>query len=249
MRSPFDAPDVASRRGGPVKQPLSRDVIVSEALRQLTAEGLKGMSLRKVAAALETGPASLYAYVDDLDALYALVLDRALGAVDVRGAAKAVWRDRLMSVLESYARVLAGSQGLAQLAFGTVAIGPNALRISEALLALLEEGGVDLPTAAWAVDLLVLYVTAIVAEHSGRRDPVVPEGAVARAILGASEQQYPRIHAAREHLLSGEPQGRFGWAVEVLLRGILQTPRAATPTGGSRKNKTPRTPKRRNRAR
>jgi hypothetical protein len=38
-RSPFDAPDVASRRGGPVKQPLNRDVIVTEALRQLTADG------------------------------------------------------------------------------------------------------------------------------------------------------------------------------------------------------------------
>ena len=60
-RNPFEAPHVESRRGGPAKQPLSRDAIVTEALRQLTADGLKGMSLRKVAVALETGPASLYA--------------------------------------------------------------------------------------------------------------------------------------------------------------------------------------------
>ena len=108
-RSPFDAREVKSRRGGPVKQPLSRDAIVLEALRQLTAGGLRGMSLRKVAAALETGPASLYAYVEDLDELYALVLDRALAKVKIRGAAGAGWRDRLLSVLRSYARVLSAS--------------------------------------------------------------------------------------------------------------------------------------------
>jgi AcrR family transcriptional regulator len=238
-RNPFEAPDVASRRGGPVKQPLSRELIVAEALRQLAAGGLEGMSLRKVAAALETGPASLYAYVDDLGALHALMLDRALAEVDLRGAARGDWRERLESVLESYARVLAASPGLARLAFGTVAIGPNALRITETLLGLLQEGGVDLATGAWAVDLLVLYVTAIVAEHSGGVDPVTPDGAVARAIAAVSAEQHPRLHAAREHLLSGTAQERFGWAVAVLLRGILHSPRPVSSKRASSKRATP----------
>ena len=229
VRNPFEAPHVESRRGGPVKQPLSRDAIVTEALRQLTSDGLKGTSLRRVAAALETGPASLYAYVDDLSELHALVLDRALAKVKIRGTAGAGWRDRLVSVLESYARVLDASPGLAQLAFGTVAVGPNALRITETLLALLEEGGVDPATGAWAVDLLVLYVTAIVAEHANGLEPAPTEGAVARAVAGVSERDYPRIYAARAHLLSGTAEERFGWAVDVFLRGILQTPRSPSP--------------------
>jgi AcrR family transcriptional regulator len=232
-RDPFGAPDVASRRGGRVKQPLSRDLIVVEALRQLKEGGPKGMSLRKVAAALDTGPASLYAYVDDLDALHALVLDRALADVDTRVStkAKAGWRERLFSILESYAGTLSASPGLAQLAFGRVAVGPNALRITEALLASLAEGGVALSTAAWAVDLLILYVTAVVAEHSTGRDPVPPDGTVSRAIRGVSEAQYPRLHTAREFMLSGKPEERFNWAVETLLRGILQNPRGVTAAG------------------
>lgn len=245
-RSPFEAPHVASRRGGRVKEPLSRDAIVDEALRQLTVDGLKGMSLRKVAAALDTGAASLYAYVDDLGTLHALVLDRALGEVDLGESSKADWRGRLMGVLESYARVLSASPGLAQLAFGTVAIGPNALRITEGLLGLLEEGGVEGARGAWAVDLLVLYVTAVVAEHSGGIDPVTPGGAVARAILGVSETRYPRIHAAREPLLSGTPKGRFTWAVDVLLEGILRSPR---PMSNVAPSSATTAPKRRRRAR
>jgi len=77
-RDPFKASEVVSRRGGAAKQPLSRDIIVAAALDLLTQEGLDGLSLRKVAAALDTGAASLYAYVEDLQELHALLLDRAL---------------------------------------------------------------------------------------------------------------------------------------------------------------------------
>jgi len=225
--SPFQRRPVQSRRGGPTKSPLSRDAIVTEALRQLTKFGLAGMSLRKVAAALDTGPASIYVYVDDLEELYALMLDRALASVELGGAHKATWRERVRRVLESYARVLAAGPGLAELALGTVAVGPNALRITERLLELLEEGGVELATGAWAVDLLVLYVTAVVAEHANGLDPAAPDGAVSRAIAGASARDYPRVHAARALLLSGSPEERFTWALDVFLAGILQTPRTA----------------------
>jgi AcrR family transcriptional regulator len=84
-RDPFGAPEVQSRRTRPAKPPLSRDAIVEEALRQITAEDGGAMSLRKIAKALDTGPASLYAYVNDLTELQALVLDRALEAVKVDG--------------------------------------------------------------------------------------------------------------------------------------------------------------------
>ena len=243
-RNPFDARHVESRRGGPVKKPLSRDAIVTEALRQLTSNGIEGMSIRKVATALDTGPASLYAYVEDLNELHALVLDRALAKVNLRDAANASWRERLQGVLKSYGRVLIASPGLAQLALSTIAVGPNALRITDKLLALLEEGGVELATGAWAVDLLMLYVTAIVTERSNGVDPAAPEGAVARAVAAVSERDYPRVYAARVQLLSGTGEERFAWALEVFLRGILRTPRPPQVEPTAVATKKPRTRKR-----
>jgi AcrR family transcriptional regulator len=231
-RNPFETRDVLSRRGGPAKEPLSRDRIVTEALRLLTREGLEGMSLRRVATALETGPASLYAYVDDLQSLQALVLDRALAAVDIRGGKRRGWRERLKSVLESYARVLFKSRGLAQLALGAIAVGPNALRILDTLLGLLEEGGVDRATAAWAVDLLVLYVTAIAAEQSERPSATDALGLVAHAIARAPADEYPHVHAASAELVSGDGEERFAWAIEVLVSGVLRRPRPRA--GGKR---------------
>jgi AcrR family transcriptional regulator len=223
-RNPFDASAVVSRRGGPVKLPLSRDAIVTEALKQLTRDGLDAMSLRKIAAALETGPASLYVYVNDLDELQALVFDRALASVGVRDAKRKDWRERVKDLLASYLRVLVASPGLAQLAFRRAAVGPNALRLVDALLGEFAGAGVDRRTAAWAVDLLLLYVTAQGAEQGQRRndlehDPSNPEGAVARAINGVSAEEYPHIHAAREEIVSG-PGQRVAWAIDSILSGV-----------------------------
>jgi AcrR family transcriptional regulator len=223
-RNPFAASEVVSRRGGPAKQPLSRDAIVTEALEQLTRDGLDSMSLRKVAAALETGPASLYVYVHDLDELQALVFDRALAPVRARGAKQKDWRERVKGLLKSYMQVLLASPGLAQLAFRRAAVGPNALRIFDALLGEFAGAGVDRRTAAWAVDLLFLYVTAQAAEQGQRgndseHDPSNPQGVVARTINGVSAEGYPHIHAARAEILSG-PSQRVTWAIDSILNGV-----------------------------
>jgi AcrR family transcriptional regulator len=230
-RNPFQAPEVTSRRGGSPKRPLSRDAIVKEALDLLTREGSEGMSLRKVAAALDTGPASLYVYVENLEELRALVLDRALAAVRTDGARGKDWRRRLTSFVESYFQVLLGTPGLAQLAMRTIAAGPNSLRIIETLLGQLEDGGVDRATAAWAVDLLTLYVTAVAAEQSQRQGEPDALGPIERVIGQVSAHEHPRIYAAREDLLAGP--GRVEWALEAILKGILQTPRKPASGGTS----------------
>jgi AcrR family transcriptional regulator len=226
-RNPFEARLVRSRRGGRTKAPLSRDVIVAAALDLLTRRGPEGMSLRQVAAALDTGPATLYAYVEVLQALQALVLDRALAGVATTGPRGLDWRRRLLALLESYFTVLSRVPGLAQLALRTAAAGPHALRVVEALLGLLDEAGVDHPTAACAVDLILLYVTAIAAEHGERRDHADPLAPIAKALGAVSAEAYPRVHALREQLLSGDGPARFAWSIEVLLTGVLRTPRAA----------------------
>jgi AcrR family transcriptional regulator len=222
-RNPFEPRDVKSRRGGKVKEPLSRERIIEEALRLLASEGAEGMSLRKVALALETGPASLYAYVDDLDALRALVLDRALATVETKPTTRKNWKAALKLVLTSYTQVLMGTPGLAGLALTSIAVGPNSLRIIEAMLDALAKGGIDTRSAAWAVDLFLLYATAISAQHSGESDETArAPDPIAKAVSAVSQEDLPRIHAARADLLSGEGGHRFSWALDTILAGVLQ---------------------------
>ncbi|GAB3891781.1 TetR/AcrR family transcriptional regulator C-terminal domain-containing protein [Kibdelosporangium lantanae] len=219
-RDPFDAPEVESRRTRPAKPPLSRAAIVEEALRQVTSENDGAMSLRKIAKALDTGPASLYAYVNDMSELQALVVDRALEAVRVDEAAGS-WRDRLEQLLRSYTAVLMRSPAVAMMAFQTTAVGPNALRLADAILGLLAEAGVDQANAAWAVDTLTMFATAVAAEHANGPSPGAPDGPVAQAIDRAPADEYPRVHAARKDIMSGTGEERFAWTFDVLVRGIL----------------------------
>jgi len=222
MNTPKAHP-IVSRRNRPAKSPLSREVIVTTALALLTQDGLSGLSLRKVAAALDTGPASLYVYVANLAELHALMLDQALGALAFPITQEGGWRDRLKAVLTAYLRVLYDGPGLAQLALSTIPVGPHALRLLETLLDLLLEGGIDPAVAAWAVDLLTLHVAAVAAEQSVRRAQGATFGPVTRAVEAAPAADYPHIHALRVELLSGGST-RFGWGVDVLINGVLHAP-------------------------
>jgi AcrR family transcriptional regulator len=214
---------IVSRRSRPAKAPLSREVIVSTALDILAREGLGGLSLRRVATALDTGAASLYVYLENLDALHALMLDAALEAV--RPAARGDWRDRLKALLKLYMRTILDRPGLAQLALSTIACGPSSLRIWEVLLGLLKEGGIEDAKAAWGVDLLILYVTAIAAELSLRREEGDDLGRAKAALDAISPEEFPLLSAARGALLSGGEDGedRGNWALDVIIDGIVAT--------------------------
>src|SRR4029453_13759363 len=76
-----DPPWQAAPRARPARAPLSQDAIVHAALRVLDREGAAGLSMRRVADELGTGPASLYWHVANKDALIDLIVDRVAGEV------------------------------------------------------------------------------------------------------------------------------------------------------------------------
>jgi AcrR family transcriptional regulator len=236
--------NIVSRRNRPAKAPLSRKGIVSAALHILEQDGLSGLSLRRVAAALDTGAASLYVYVANLKELHALMLDQALAAVRVPRSRSVPWRNRLKACLLSYLRVLYERRGLAQLALSTIASGPNSLRIWEALLAVLKDGGIEDLRAAWGLDLLILYVTAIAAEQSVRSDSDRGLDRVKDALSAVPGKHFPLLSAHKETLLSGGGEARGAWALDVIIDGIARSrlssststlPRPSRKSRGGRK--------------
>jgi AcrR family transcriptional regulator len=217
--------EVVSRRARPSKAPLSQGVIVTAALDLLSQDGMAGLSLRKVAAALDTGAASLYVYVANLDELLALVLDRVLVEVERPSDPEGDWREQLKTVLQSYFRVLYERPGLAQVALRTQAAGPGMAGLTETLLALLTRGGLDLARAAWALDLLLLHSAALAAEQDNRR---FTNEEILRRMQGTMDslpaEDYPNIHAAGAELYTGTRE-RYEWALDALINGVMATPR------------------------
>lgn len=190
--------------------------------------------MRRLAAALDTGPASLYVYVRNTAELHAAVLDDMLGAVDLAPATAAGnWQDRLVRVLTSYTTVLLDNPGLAQSALVARPSGPRYLNLLEVILALLNEGGVLDGRAAWLCDILLQFATATGAEQAARDRNTEAEqemDALASAIRNASPETHPRIATLGEDLLSGPGSDRLDWGFHLLINGALHTPRPTETT-------------------
>ncbi|AHH97799.1 TetR/AcrR family transcriptional regulator C-terminal domain-containing protein [Kutzneria viridogrisea] len=216
-----------SRRDRPAKPALSRAGIVAVAVDLLHSEGLDRVTMRRLSAELDTGPASLYVYVRNTADLHAAVLDELLGTVDLAPDSTADWQDRLVQVLASYTRVLFQHPGLARTAMLTWPSGPHYLALLEQLLGLLAEGGVPTDRAAWAVDLLMQLATATAAEHSTREETKTGAEfeALRAAAQGADRRTHPHLTAAGAELFSGAGPDRLLWGLRVLINGVLATPR------------------------
>ncbi|ARF56581.1 TetR/AcrR family transcriptional regulator [Streptomyces gilvosporeus] len=227
MNSGTPAP--RSRRERPAKPALTYEGIVATAVGLMRAEGLRRVTMRRLAQELDTGPASLYVYVANTAELHAAILEDLLGAVDLGPASAAgPWRERLAAVLGSYTQVLFEHPSLAHSALVARPSGSNYLALVEAILALLHEGEVPDAQAAWGVDVLLQVATATAAEQSTRdRDTAAEDEhhALVNALRQVSAQSHPRIAALGADLVSGTPEQRLTWIFHAVINGAKATPR------------------------
>ncbi|WP_245573182.1 TetR/AcrR family transcriptional regulator [Amycolatopsis benzoatilytica] len=172
------------------------------------SEGLDRLTMRRLAKELDTGAASLYVYVADIEELHAAVLDDFLGEVEV-GRAEGDWRERLRALMHSHRAVLFAQPSLARVALVTRMSGPRYLRAVDAALGLLVEGGLSAYGAGLAVDQLFLQATASAVEHGTRaRTPNAHrqhEDLIAE-IDAAPAEEYPNIARIGRLLVAGTPR-------------------------------------------
>jgi AcrR family transcriptional regulator len=228
-------------RTRPAKAPLSREAVIAAALALVDEVGYSAVTMRRVAQALDTGPASLYVYVADRDELMAQAYDLALGEVALPGDADGDWRGRLELLVGRVIAVLGDHDDLALVALTKVQTGRHALRISEEMLRLLSEGGIGDVTCVWAADLLDQYVTSSALERAGwlrAQRTLSASGSRAEATEHAMSQaagielgavfdslpadEYPTIHALRGSMaVAGDGDARAAWKLRVIIDGLL----------------------------
>jgi AcrR family transcriptional regulator len=163
------------------KPQLSKELIVTTAQEILAADGLKAVSMRRVAQALDTGPASLYAHVSNKDELDELVFDRVLAEVPLPEPDPERWIIQLKELLSGEFEAMLAYPGIAKVAWRTmVPVGPNVLQHGETILALLRAGGLSIKQAAYAADALSQYTKAFADEDNVRSSGEIDEADIAR---------------------------------------------------------------------
>ncbi|MGW3959141.1 TetR/AcrR family transcriptional regulator [Amycolatopsis sp. NPDC005003] len=213
-----------SPRTRPAKPALSRESIVAAALDLVDELGSAAVSMRRVATAVDTAPASLYVYVADRQELMALAHDLAVAGVDLPADADGNWRTRLELLVERTVSALAAHGDIASVGLTHLTPGPNSLRITEEMLRLLRVGGVPDEACAWAADLFGQYIASSALEEATWRRERRPGSVTVRldAVHTAlSDEDYPTIRALVPLLTSGDSASRATWKLRVLIDGIL----------------------------
>jgi AcrR family transcriptional regulator len=193
----------------------------------MRAEGLERVTMRRLATELDTGPASLYVYVENMAELHGALLDELLASLPLPAPDAGDWRAEVVGLLGAYTETLHAYPSLARSVMLLRPAGPHYLRLIEVLLGLLEAGGVPVRQAAWGVDLLLQLATATAAEHGTRKesgDDTGHDRHQTAAVHEAAGEQYPHLARVRDELFTGTGRQRFRWAFTALLDGITTTP-------------------------
>lgn len=203
---------------------------MAAALRVLAREGLDGVTMRRVADELGTGAASLYVHVADKEELHSLMLDEVIGELPLPPHEPERWQEQLKNLARNILRVMEANTGIARVAIANVPLGPNALRAIDWMLGLLRAAGVPDQVAAYACDILPLYVTAVAFEHSVYAAGGFDEAAVAemnaqmRAYFEAlPAERFPNVVALAVPMTAGSGEDRFEFGLDLLVRGLAAT--------------------------
>ncbi len=216
------------RRGpsGGRKKPITVEAIIDTAFGIVASEGYEALTMRRVATALETGPASLYAHVVNKDDLDDLLLGRLYAQIELPEPDPGTWRQQITSVCTQMRDQYSRYPGISGAALAIVPTNLETMRVNEGMFAIVLAGGVDPQTAAWVIDALTLYVNAYCLETSLRNQVtrngdnwVVSRDELLRRFAELPDT-FPQTKRYAAELTSGTGHDRFDFTVKLILDGL-----------------------------
>ena len=199
---------------------LTHDAIVAAAAELLEERGVEGVTMRRVAERLGVGTMTLYGYFADKDALLDAIID-ASGAELAPPAPEGDWRSSLHTLMLALHAQLIEHPFLVELRLRRPIVSAQAMRWTEAALAILvERAGLSAGEAMQAFRPLFVYTFGHAAFTPREAEPGVVNRAGA-AVLALPPDQYPLATAAARELtevLVGQEPYELG--LDLLLDGI-----------------------------
>ncbi len=213
----------------PVRQALSRELVVDAALAIADEHGLDAVSFRRIATEFGVTPMALYRYVASKDELFGAIVDRAFEEFELPADADADWRDQLRELARAFRRVLLTHPAAAALYFVKADTQSfSGLRIVEVVLEVLAAAGFSPEEAALIEgDLertvlgLVLFETRRASLWASTDEQEARMREMRARLLSLPPNEFPRVVASADVLCGRtDPDAAFEFAVELLLGGL-----------------------------
>ena len=204
---------------------ITVEQVVDTALGVVATEGYEALTMRRLAGALDTGPASLYAHVVNKADLDELLIGRLCAELTLPEPDPAAWREQIRDVCTQVRDQYLKYPGISRAALAMAPTDQETVRVSEGMLAILLAGGVAPQAAAWAIDALLLYVAAYCLETSiARRRSADDDAAwvldrdeLLRRFTALPAEKFPQTRRHAAELISGTGHDRFEFALGLLM--------------------------------
>jgi AcrR family transcriptional regulator len=226
-------------RRTPRRQAPSVDQIVARAIAIADAEGADALSMRRVAADLGSGTASLYRYVASRDELLDLMIDAVRGEEEPP-TLSGDWRIDLTNVARRLRAALLRHPWLGSELTGRPTLGPNSLRHADVALGAAAALTPDITLAANVVDAALAYVFGAVAGElaevqAQRRTGLTQEqwqasvGPYIREVIDS--EAYPHFARRVVEAEDPDPEQRFEFGLACVLDGVAARAHGRTEHG------------------
>jgi AcrR family transcriptional regulator len=153
----------------PRRPSLSIERIIAASVAIADTEGLDALSMRRVAAALDSGTTSLYRYVAGRDELLDLMIDTTLGE-NPPAPPTGDWRADLTEIARNRRAALLKHPWLGTVMSTRPPLGPNSLRQTDTALAAAGSLTADITMAADVISLVTVYVYGLTSRELSERE-------------------------------------------------------------------------------
>ncbi len=206
---------------------LRKADVVQGALRVLDAEGLDGLTMRKLGAALNVHGGALYRHFPNKEALLDAMADKLVEGV-TDSVPDVSWRDQIYVLCDRLRTALLAHRDGARVVAGTFANGANTIKGTDVGINILCGAGLAPAQAGWIGFALFYYVLGHTIEEQAQAQlPAGDDWGSRNARLTADVS--PRYVAALDALTGADPGERFAYGLNVFIDGIASQIPATQP--------------------
>ncbi|WP_430382065.1 TetR/AcrR family transcriptional regulator C-terminal domain-containing protein [Streptomyces sp. P10-4] len=191
---------------------LDAATVVRTALELLDENGLDALSTRAVADRLGVRMNTVLWHVKTKARLLELMADAVAGEVPLDGLPDA-WDARAREIVRRYRRALLAHRDGAALVAGTYPAEPHTLRLAEALVGTLLDGGRTEREAAWTTWTLVYLTLGLTQEEQAAAGRPLAD----RLAQAVSATTHPALHRTLGHLAAESFAERFEFGLDAVL--------------------------------
>ncbi|ENR5393006.1 TetR/AcrR family transcriptional regulator C-terminal domain-containing protein [Providencia rettgeri] len=202
-------------------QKITRLQVLETALTLLNTEGIEGLTMRKLADALNIKAASLYWHFSNKQALLEGMADHIVAMVAVDFPYRSDWVTNLIEITSQLRNALLQHRDGARVFAGTYVISNNVLRINNALIKTFMQTGISAEKAASCTMTVFYFILGCCIEQqastfSADSDLINKESEFNQL----SKDKYPYTWEAKEMLFANNYDVRFADGLQLIIKGL-----------------------------